>query len=264
VTVALSGDGGDELFAGYERFAAAIALDRYHRIPRGARRQLAKAAVRLGSRPAKSRLRSLQRFMSSGDMDVFDAFVGWQGYVDAELGDSLLGSRRESLARLRPLWTGSRGADLLDRLLNLNLRSYLVDNLLPKTDRMSMAHGLEVRSPFLDHELVEFSLCLPRRARVRGLSLKSVLKMAVSDLLPKEIVTRRKSGFGVPLDHWFRGELAGYSASMLGSPSARIKQHLSASAIDSLLAQHAQRHADHGEAMWTLLTLEIFLRKEAW
>lgn len=264
VKVALSGDGGDELFAGYERFAAALALHRFHHIPRPIRKLLARAATRSAPASPKSRLRSLQRFLSSGDLSLIDAFMGWQGYINRDVGQSLLGRAREGLARPRCLWDASDGADLLDRLLNLNLQSYLVDDLLQKTDRMSMAHGLEVRSPFLDHELVEFALCLPREARIRGLSFKRVLKAAVSDLLPKEIVTRRKKGFGVPLDQWFRGELESYAVSMLGSPSAHIKQHLAGPAVDAILAQHAQSKAQHGEAIWTLLTLEIFLRKQGW
>ena len=133
-----------------------------------------------------------------------------------------------------------------------------------KADRMSMAHGLEVRSPFLDTELVEIALRVSPSAKIRGLSLKRVLRDAVADLLPAEILRRGKRGFGVPLDRWFREDLAAYVNSALGSPEARVKCHLAAEPIDEMLAAHAQGRSDHGQTLWMLLTLEVFLRREGW
>src|SRR5206468_11406860 len=121
-----------------------------------------------------------------------------------------------------------------DRVLDLNLRTYLLDDLLVKADRMSMAHGLEVRSPFLDARLLEYAFGLPGVTKMRGLQLKRVLKQAVADLLPPEIIARRKRGFGVPLDRWFRTDLGSYVDEMLGSPSARLREHLSASGLNDL------------------------------
>jgi asparagine synthase (glutamine-hydrolysing) len=164
----------------------------------------------------------------------------------------------------RRLWASSQGADLLDRLLDLNLRTYLLDDLLPKVDRMSMAHGLEVRAPFLDRELVELSLRLPRRARVRGMSRKRALKAAVRDLLPPEVLHRRKRGFGVPLDRWFRDDLRSYVGATLGAQDARVRSHLHGGAVERLLEEHRRGWADHGKALWSLLTLEVFLRREGW
>jgi asparagine synthase (glutamine-hydrolysing) len=127
-----------------------------------------------------------------------------------------------------------------------------------------MAHGLEVRSPFLDHHLVEFAARLPAATKARGLSRKRVLKAAVADLLPREILRRRKRGFGVPLDRWFRTDLAGYVDSMIGSPEARVRTHLASGPLDRLLAEHRQGVANHGHPLWALLTLEVFLRREGW
>ena len=161
-------------------------------------------------------------------------------------------------------WGRSEGADPPDRLLQLNLETYLLDDLLPKVDRMSMAHGLEVRAPLLDRELVEFALRLPPPVRARGLSLKRVLKAAVADLLPQEILGRRKRGFGVPLDRWFRTELRSYAEGMLCSPGSRVRGHLRPAGVDGLVAAHGDGRVDAGQALWTLLTLEVFLRREGW
>jgi asparagine synthase (glutamine-hydrolysing) len=263
VTVALSGDGGDELFAGYERFGAALVLDRYERVPPTLRRVIATGAASVPSSTG-GRLRAVQRFLSTKTR-LPDAFVDWQSYVPREIRQALLpGAVNGDWQGYLGLWRETEGAHLLDRLVNFNVRSYLVDDLLPKADRMSMAHGLEVRSPFLDHELAEFVLRLPPSSRVRGMNLKRVLKAAVDDLLPPEIVDRRKKGFGVPLDRWFRSDLAPYAGSMLQSASSRVRDHLDPGVVDGLMETHRAGRADHGETIWTLLTLESFLRKEGW
>ena len=146
----------------------------------------------------------------------------------------------------------------------LNLETYLLDDLLPKVDRMAMAHGLEVRSPFLDTALVELALRLPPSTKLRGLSLKRVLKHAMADLLPPQVLSRRKHGFGLPLERWFRGELRGYVEARLLPGSARLRSYLQRDAIDRLVGEHLSGVADHCHALWALLTLEEFLRKERW
>jgi len=129
---------------------------------------------------------------------------------------------------------------------------------------MSMAHGLEVRSPFLDTRLVEHAMRLPGHHKLRGLTLKRVLKAAVADLVPAELLKRRKRGFGVPLDRWFRSDLQTYVHSMLGAPDTCIRRHMDSSCIDQLLAEHASGARNRGHQLWTLLTLEVFLRREGW
>jgi asparagine synthase (glutamine-hydrolysing) len=128
-----------------------------------------------------------------------------------------------------------------------------------------MAHGLEVRSPFLDRELAEFAFRLPPRARVRvrDMSLKRILKAAVADLLPAGLADRPKRGFGLPLDRWFRSDLAPLAA-RLCADDAHLARHLSHGAVRALVAAHQRGAADHGHALWTLLTLETFLRREGW
>jgi asparagine synthase (glutamine-hydrolysing) len=266
VTVALCGDGGDELFAGYERFAAALALHRYQALPRGVRRTFQRAFALVPAGARRNRLASIRRFLDRAELSVPEAYLAWISYIGRERRDALMprGSSAWALDDYWSMWDATEGAHLLDRLLELNLRTYLLDDLLPKVDRMAMAHALEVRSPFLDRELIEFAFRLPPSARVRGMSLKRVLKHAVRDLLPDDILRRRKHGFGVPLDRWFRSDLGDYVDGTLGSPTARLRRHLEGDAIDALIAEHRAGRANHGDALWTLLTLEVFLRQEGW
>lgn len=266
VTVALSGDGGDELFAGYERFAAGLAARRYAAMPGSVRRALGGGIGALPPTALRGRAASLQRFTRVAELGLPDAYRRWISYVGDAERDALLNGNRDdwALDDYRSIWEGSRGARPLDRLLDLNLRTYLLDDLLVKADRMSMAHGLEVRSPFLDTALIDFAFRLPPQHKARGLSLKRALKAAVSDLVPAEILGRAKKGFGVPLDRWFREDLRGYVAGTLGSPDARVKRHLAPESVDSLLNEHWSGERNHGHALWTLLTLEVFLRREGW
>jgi asparagine synthase (glutamine-hydrolysing) len=129
---------------------------------------------------------------------------------------------------------------------------------------MSMAHGLEVRSPFLDTRLVELASRLAPGLKLRRFSLKRVLRAAVSDLLPPEILARRKKGFGVPLDRWFREDLRQYLDATLGAEDARVRRYLVPATVDRLIAEHQSGRRDHGQPLWMLLTLEVFLRREDW
>jgi asparagine synthase (glutamine-hydrolysing) len=264
VTVALSGDGGDELFGGYERFAAGLAVERLLRVPAPLRRACERLARALPSAAIGGRAGSVQRFAAAVEQGMPWAYLTWISYVPEQWRQRLLhapdGWARDDYLRR---WEATAGAKPLDRLLALNLDTYLVDDLLVKADRMSMAHGLEVRSPFLDTGLLEFAVGLPPSLKVRGMSLKRVLKHAVRDLLPTEILNRPKRGFGVPLDRWFREDLASYTAAMLGR-SARIRRHLNGVELDLLLAEHQAGSHNHGHPLWTLLTLELFLRRHDW
>ena len=265
VKVALSGDGGDELFAGYERFAAALLLARAQRVPQGVRAGVRRVAELAGPVARSGRLAKARRALLRSDLGPEMALLDWISYVPADAKAQLLGRAQsagvEGYARL---WEASAGAQTLDRLLDLNLRTYLVDDLLPKVDRMSMAHALEVRCPFLDRELAELAFRLDPRMRVRGMSLKRVLKAAIADLLPPELLNRPKRGFGIPLARWFRTDLAPMVESTLGASDCRVAQHVSAPALRAMLDEHRRGAADHGNALWTLLTLEVFLRREGW
>jgi asparagine synthase (glutamine-hydrolysing) len=264
VTVALSGDGGDELFAGYERFAGGLAVDRLLGLPKPVRSIGERLVGAVPSTAFGGRAERARRFAATVEMGMPWAYLGWVSFTPEPWRRRLL-SHPDDWARrdYQAAWTATAGARTLDRLLALNIHTYLLDDLLVKADRMSMAHALEVRSPFLDTELVEFATRLAPHLKVRGLSLKRVLKQAVSDLLPPEILKRPKRGFGVPLDRWFRQDLQTYTDSMLGA-GARLRGHVNGDQLDQLLAEHAAGRGNHGHALWTLLTLELFLRRHGW
>ncbi len=266
VTVALSGDGGDELFAGYERFAAGLIFANYLRLPERGRHKLSEMAGRLPPASSKSRVDSVRRLLSNAGPDLLQTYAEWIAPVPAPLRSVLVGtdqSGADGLRSYRDVWTQSEGAPLLARLLDLNARTYLLDDLLVKADRMSMAHGLEVRSPLLDHQLAEYVFRLPGHLKIRGPRLKYLLKRAFADVLPPSTLGRRKQGFGVPLDRWFRTDLRAFAHAKLG-PDARVRHMLSSAAIDEMLVSHDSGRRNLGHAIWTLLTLELFLRREGW
>jgi asparagine synthase (glutamine-hydrolysing) len=264
VTVALAGDGGDELFAGYERFIGGVAAQAYERLPRVARRAV-EGALAVAPAERIAVVPKLQRFAARAGAGMPTAFRQWISYVPDEDTRALTGrSNGWGVASYEETWNRTAGGSTLDRLLALNLETYLLDDLLVKVDRMSMAHGLEVRAPFLDHELVEFATGLRPSFKARGLTLKRVLKDAVRPMVPAEILSRGKRGFGIPLDRWFRTDLRSYAEGMLLGPDARVRHHLAEDALERIVAEHMSGARRNGHTLWTLLTLEVFLRREGW
>jgi asparagine synthase (glutamine-hydrolysing) len=263
VTVALSGDGGDELFAGYERFSAVPVLHRLRMLapilgPMTAR---SARALRAGRRPRFGD--AATRMATRVCLPLPEAWSSWLEFLPAETAFALTGRHPDwAIERQRRLWTASEGGAMLDRLLHLNLCTYLLDDLLPKADRMSMAHGLEVRSPLLDRTLLEQVATLPPRLKADARRRKRVLRAAVGDLVPSEVLTRPKRGFGVPLDRWFRTDLRHYFESTVLRPGACIGEHVQPAGIRSIWAQH-QAGRSHGHLLWALLTLEVFLGRQS-
>lgn len=264
VTVALSGDGGDELFAGYERFAAGVAVEKVLALPAALRTPAWRALNMLPPDAFRGRVGRAQRFADKVERGMPAAYLEWISYIPDDWRRRLISQTDDwAQAAYAQRWNETRGAKPLDRLLALNAETYLVDDLLVKMDRTSMANSLEVRSPFLDTELMEFAARLSPTLKARGLSLKRVLKRSVADLLPPEILKRPKRGFGVPLDRWFREDLQTYTYAMLGTES-RVRSHVRPDALQAMLDEHRSGRASHGMALWTLLTLEVFLRTNGW
>ncbi|TMK39834.1 MAG: asparagine synthase (glutamine-hydrolyzing) [Actinobacteria bacterium] len=264
VKVALAGDGGDELFAGYERFTGALIADRLSRMPAPMMHAIL-GALRAAPRSFLGDPARAERFFDAAEVGLPGALQSLVSFVKERDRRQLVGASAECGANLfDDIWRGSEGGSTLDRLLDLNLRSYLVDDLLVKTDRMSMAHGLEIRCPLLDIQLLELAMSLPSRFKAYGPARKRVLRHAVSDLLPSKILARPKKGFGVPLDRWFREDLREYVRSTLGAKDARVGAHLRHDHVRRMLFEHEDGVREHGQALWTLLTLELFLRREGW
>ena len=179
-----------------------------------------RAPRRLPPGAAAGRAASLERFTAAAELELPDAYRAWVGLCPTPAGARpSTPTATGASPTTRAIWRASAGARPLDRLLDLNLRTYLPGDLLVKADRMSMAHGLEVRSPFLDTALVELALRLPPATKIRGLRRKVVLVDAVRDLLPAAILTRRKRGFGVPL-----GPLVSHRPARLHADDARRRR----------------------------------------
>jgi asparagine synthase (glutamine-hydrolysing) len=261
VTVVLNGDGGDETFAGYERFRAELIA---HRLPGPVRRAVRSAAALLpAGRESYGTLRRLQRFARKSALPFLERTLAWHSFFEPEtlrdLGrdapidlDAVLASYREALAHVN-------GASHLSRLLYLNARCYLLDDLLPKMDRMTMAHGLEARSPFLDRELCEYAASLPDDYKRRGAQGKVVLKEALRGLVPDDLLRRPKQGFGLPLGEWFRSDLRERVAdTLLDAP--RLGAYVRLDTVRRLWSEHLSGAADRGHALWTLLVLELWMR----
>ncbi|MBL8609614.1 MAG: asparagine synthase (glutamine-hydrolyzing) [Myxococcales bacterium] len=263
VTVALTGDGGDELFCGYPRFLAAEAADR---IPQRVR-DVGLALVQRLPRGESERTLFARgaRFFRHAARPLAERLLGYYPYFAFELDGVLRRDVARAIDVDRPLaWTreilaASAGATPLARVLHHNFESYLPHDLLVKADRSSMLHSLEVRSPFLDTELVALAARLRDPLKRRGPRMKWVLKKAFDDLIPGPIKHRKKMGFGVPLAAWFRGDLRDYLLDHLGD-RARLFDYLERDSVRRLVDEHMAGKADHGQRIWLLLTLEIWLR----
>ena len=262
VTVVLNGDGGDETFAGYDRFHAALLADR---IPSPLAHALRAAARLVPEGPGyHTRRRRIRRFADKAALPFDERIFAWTSFFDLPTLRTLdaghVADRERVLSSYREALQRCAGASLLSRLLYLNARTYLLDDLLPKMDRMTMAHGLEARSPMLDRALMEYVAGLPDGLKRRGGRGKVVLKKAVADMLPRAILSRPKHGFGVPLGEWFRGELRPRVESLL-LDRPRLGRWLRPDALRQMFAEHLAGAGDRGHQLWTLLTLELWLRR---
>jgi asparagine synthase (glutamine-hydrolysing) len=263
VTVALTGDGGDESFAGYERYAAMGLARGVGRIPLAP--GLAARAIRAlpSGRSPRSTPARVARLLETAAlpaaerygalMEVFPAPLREELYTP-ELLASLGGARAASVLLGPPPRPGVAGLQLLDA------RTYLPDDLLVKADRASMATSLELRSPLLDHQVLELGVSLPDSLRWSGRRGKIALRRAFAHLVPKELAARGKTGFGIPLGAWFRGPLRELAGDVLLGPQARDRGQLRPAAVERLLAEHARGERDHGHGLWCLLVLELWQR----
>ena len=207
-----------------------------------------------------------RRFLGKASLPLADRLTSWTSYFTDELAELLLPEVAREVSLPEPVeWNRevvarTRGASPLARILDHNFSTYLPYDLLVKADRSSMLHSLELRSPFLDTALIEYVARLPDGFKRRGRTTKWILRRAFRDLLPEEIRTRGKMGFGVPLGAWFRGDLRPYLLDHFGD-GARIWRYLQRPFVERLLRDHFEARADHGQRVWLLLTFELWLRQ---
>ncbi len=279
VTVALTGDAGDELFGGYDRYRALALTSLLDRLPTGPRRLLGGPLARAipGSSRAKTRLRRVRRLLEGVHEPPVRRYLGWMTSFDESSRASLYADRfldrlaasathdlegADPASVLERAWDAAIKRDPVTRAMISDLLTYLPGDLLHKVDQASMAHSLECRGPFLDHRVVELALALPlrRKMRLRRGHSKVVLKQAFADLLPPTIRNRPKMGFGVPIDRWFRSELRDELRSVLLDPLSLGRGLFRPEAVERLLAEHADGRRDHAYRLWALLMLELWFR----
>jgi asparagine synthase (glutamine-hydrolysing) len=261
VTVALSGEGADELFGGYVTYLADRIVRPFQMVPPAARKLLLKAAqVCLPVSDDKISFEyKLKRWIEGSCLAPDEAHFFWNGSFSEEQQKQIcpsIGGPR--LGRLAEGPQDNRG---LERYLRADQIYYLADDILYKADRMSMAHSLEVRPPFLDHRIVEFAATLPTGFKIRGLSQKFVLKELMKTDLPRSIIHRKKSGFDIPTHDWFRGKLRGLLLSTLTRETLEATGIFEPHAIQSLIRDHMERRINAGYQLWGLLTLFQWMKR---
>jgi asparagine synthase (glutamine-hydrolysing) len=268
VTVVLTGEGSDETLGGYTRYAWTLVNARMDNLYRRLTPSLLRRWVRHGinASPLGAALHRklehtfLVRDGGSWDSFYFDNF--YSAFAAAEQADIVSDQMRavagDAYAGSMKFWDTSSG-DLLHRLLYTDIKTYLVE-LLMKQDQMSMAASIESRVPFLDHVLVEFAARIPAKYSVRGLAGKLILKSAVEDLLPNDIVYRRKMGFPTPWAYWLAGPQLDDLERMLLEPRALARGFFNPDSLKRLFAEHRRGYRDHGNRIWRLLNLETWLR----
>jgi asparagine synthase (glutamine-hydrolysing) len=268
VTVALSGDGGDELFAGYPRYRAVALAGMFDRVPPMKSLAAAHAWQFLpASGRQKSLLRQAKRFSEALALPAERRYLDWISIFNesrrAELynDDFLAGLSTDPAAFVRAAWRRCQGRDAVTAASLTDLVTYLPCDLMTKVDIASMAHGLECRAPLLDYRVVEFAASLPVRLKYRGGKGKWLLRQAFGHLLPPEVFSRKKMGFGVPLDYWFRNELRELTRDTLLSDSARSRQFFRPESVQKLFDEHDRRFFDHSARLWALVMLETWLRQ---
>ncbi len=263
VKVALSGEGGDELFGGYYTYVADLLAPRIGRLA-------ALAAPLAEALPSGDRRVGFdykaKRFARAAHLPPLEAHHAWKEIFPAATRAALLGARNpawDPVDLYRERYAETAGAEPLARLQDVDLGIYMVDDLLVKTDRSSMAHSLEARVPFLDREVAEFALSLPRPLRVRGFEKKRLLRRALAPLLPKQVVGGRKQGFSVPAAAWLRGPLQPFAREVLAEANLRRQGCLDPTTVQSVIDRHGSGREDLSRQLWGLIAFTLWFDRYA-
>jgi len=260
--VVLNGDGGDESFGGYGRYMSLNRLARLDRVPRsfvrvGARSGAAMLARTSRQQHLRARMANALRMVDLSPARRYEQLMSI--FVPDEI-EVMLGRPLESGAYLSTMIEDAQETGL-DALLRVDVHTYLPDDLLVKMDRATMANSLEARSPFLDHVLVEFGARLPAEQKLEGQRSKVLLRRIAADLLPPGSAGLAKRGFGVPLDDWFRGDLAAHFEELVLVPDSSTRDLVDGDVARRLLADHRAGTSHHGSRLWSLLMLEAWARR---
>lgn len=276
VTVALSGDGGDELFAGYDRYKAVALAGRLDFLPLWLRRFLAgpvRAAIP-ASTSQRSTLRRGKRFLEAVGMEPMERYLQWIAIFNRQRLDSLYSSAFKNrltqfaadeapgydrLDFLRDAAAVSNRRDPITSIALTDVLTYMPCDILTKVDIASMRHALEVRCPLLDTDVVELAVKIPIGLKLRGRKGKRILRETFREFLPPELENRPKTGFGVPLDHWFRGPLKGAITDALTDPQSPSAEYFNGEYVRRILDDHITGRFDHAYRLWSLLVFHQWL-----
>lgn len=269
VTVALNGDGGDESFAGYERYAAMRLAERYKQFPAILRKPFVEFPLSVLPAPQgfRNRLRSAKRFVKAASLPRTTRYLNWVSGTSPALKQELYTeefkrttAEFETRKILDQWFDRANGIGVVDASLMTDQQTYLPNDLLVKVDIASMAVSLEARSPFLDHNLIEFAAKLPENIKVKGLGTKTLLKKIAAKLVPPEVIYRRKMGFGVPVGYWLRNEMKDFLYEVLLSEKSLNRGIFKPAAVKNLIEEHVSGKEDHHFPLWSLLMLELWFQ----
>jgi len=273
VTVCLSGEGGDEIFVGYDRFKASKAKRIFERFPTGFQDGVSSILESFPDRPQKKgMINSLKRFVEGSSLPRAGGHMCWQYFLTSRHASQLFGNGvpetliSDSLSLVKDITYRYSPGNSLDKEIYAELRFMMPENSLMKVDKMSMAHSLEIRAPLLDHELVEFVSRIPSNLKLEGWTTKSIFKSAMKYRLPNGIAYRSKHGYSFPIKHWLRKELKGYTEEILRE-SFFISERFNRKYIDTLLMEHLSGRQNHNHILWALMNLALwhqcFIRKSS-
>jgi asparagine synthase (glutamine-hydrolysing) len=270
VTVALNGDGGDESFGGYERYAAMKLAETYQKFPKTLRKAFIEMPVNWlpSSELRRTRVRDIQRFVMAANLPRNERYYYWMSTIKDRFKAELYTDRfkheirgNDAFGYLEKWYKKANGTGLLDATLLTDQMTYLPNDLLVKVDIASMANSLEARSPLLDHKVIEFAASLPEKLKMRGFQTKYLLKKVAARLVPKEVIYRKKMGFGVPIGAWFRGEMKDFVRSTLLSERAQKRGITDPKIVERYITHHIDGTLDHTHQIWTLLMLELWFQR---
>jgi asparagine synthase (glutamine-hydrolysing) len=267
VTVALNGDGGDECFAGYERYAAMNLAQTYAALP-GKSLVTSVAAALPEMKSRANPIRKVQRFVAAASLPPLERYLRWMSAFDEQAKQNLYSAsfkaetaRFSTASILAPWFAKVNGSGIVDAALLTDTMTYLPNDLLVKMDIASMSVSLEARSPFLDHKLMEFAASIPEKMKLRRLTTKLLLKRVLKKIVPEENLTRRKMGFGVPIGHWFRGPMQPFLRETLLSEKAANRGLFNSKRVRGIIDEHVNQKSDHSHRLWTLLMLELWFQR---
>lgn len=270
VTVALSGEGGDELFAGYSMYQGLRFAQMYRKLPAWAKNgvlpALTSAAARLAPGPFRYEANRVNRIIGESGLPLGDLFYGKNVTFTDDQRRRLYSGELQNLvqsdtrAHIDACLERTQAVDDVDQLGYLDLRFRLLNDILVKVDRMSMSQSLEVRVPFLDHELVELVCAIPPHLKLKGFQRKYLLKRIAASMLPSPVLKKKKWGFLPPISQWFKGDLANYCEHLLLDGTSATKTLFNQTEIKAMLETHRRGAQDLGQHLWHLLVFEVWYR----